>query len=185
PGRSVSWRSISIAFRCRCSPVSAQLSITTPDASATAPIGSSAPACSGRIEQCKTQGAWGGAICAITPHSSGRSGPRSLDSVAITSAMISEISGFRSQRADIHLLILWWARRDLNPQPRDYESPALTIELQARCASIYCKYAFCIDLLSARLGLTLVACPVLVPLGSDNSHKTNCQTALSILTARF
>jgi hypothetical protein len=25
----------------------------------------------------------------------------------------------------------WWARRDLNPQPRDYESPALTIELQA------------------------------------------------------
>src|SRR5580698_6533115 len=26
----------------------------------------------------------------------------------------------------------WWARRDLNPQPRDYESPALTVELQAR-----------------------------------------------------
>jgi hypothetical protein len=25
----------------------------------------------------------------------------------------------------------WWARRDLNPQPRDYESPALTVELQA------------------------------------------------------
>jgi circadian clock protein KaiB len=25
----------------------------------------------------------------------------------------------------------WWARRDSNPQPRDYESPALTIELQA------------------------------------------------------
>jgi hypothetical protein len=27
--------------------------------------------------------------------------------------------------------VLWWARRDLNPQPRDYESPALTVELQA------------------------------------------------------
>lgn len=26
---------------------------------------------------------------------------------------------------------IWWARRDLNPQPRDYESPALTVELQA------------------------------------------------------
>jgi hypothetical protein len=24
-----------------------------------------------------------------------------------------------------------WARRDLNPGPRDYESPALTAELQA------------------------------------------------------
>ena len=29
----------------------------------------------------------------------------------------------------------WWARRDLNPQPRDYESPALTVELQAPCCS--------------------------------------------------
>jgi hypothetical protein len=28
----------------------------------------------------------------------------------------------------------WWARRDLNPGPRDYESPALTAELQARLA---------------------------------------------------
>ena len=28
-------------------------------------------------------------------------------------------------------LEVWWARRDLNPQPRDYESPALTVELQA------------------------------------------------------
>ena len=25
----------------------------------------------------------------------------------------------------------WWARRDLNPGPRDYESPALTAELRA------------------------------------------------------
>jgi hypothetical protein len=26
---------------------------------------------------------------------------------------------------------LWWAWRDLNPQPDRYERPALTIELQA------------------------------------------------------
>ena len=25
----------------------------------------------------------------------------------------------------------WWAKQDSNPQPRDYESPALTIELFA------------------------------------------------------
>ena len=30
------------------------------------------------------------------------------------------------------MVVAWWARRDLNPQPRDYESPALTVELQAR-----------------------------------------------------
>ena len=29
-------------------------------------------------------------------------------------------------------LFFWWAVRDSNPQPRDYESPALTIELTAR-----------------------------------------------------
>jgi hypothetical protein len=34
--------------------------------------------------------------------------------------------------------LFWWARRDLNPQPRDYESPALTVELQARIVSNYC-----------------------------------------------
>src|ERR1017187_7594938 len=34
--------------------------------------------------------------------------------------------------------VIWWARRDSNPQPRDYESPALTVELQARsfCAAL-------------------------------------------------
>ena len=26
---------------------------------------------------------------------------------------------------------VWWARRDSNPGPRDYESPALTAELRA------------------------------------------------------
>ncbi len=30
------------------------------------------------------------------------------------------------------LIFSKWARRDLNPGPRDYESPALTAELQAR-----------------------------------------------------
>lgn len=37
--------------------------------------------------------------------------------------LIHHLLGFRSD---------WWARRDLNPGPRDYESPALTAELQAR-----------------------------------------------------
>jgi hypothetical protein len=31
---------------------------------------------------------------------------------------------------------IWWACRDSNPEPRDYESPALTVELQARL----CRY---------------------------------------------
>ncbi len=30
------------------------------------------------------------------------------------------------------LLRLWWACSDLNREPKDYESSALTIELQAR-----------------------------------------------------
>ena len=28
--------------------------------------------------------------------------------------------------------MLWWALRDSNPQPRDYESPALTVAPRAR-----------------------------------------------------
>ena len=28
--------------------------------------------------------------------------------------------------------LIWWAQRDLNPRPSDYESPALTAELWAR-----------------------------------------------------
>ena len=31
----------------------------------------------------------------------------------------------------------WWARQDSNLQPRDYESPALTIVLQAHAAPVY------------------------------------------------
>jgi hypothetical protein len=36
--------------------------------------------------------------------------------------------------ADVGRLAIgcWWARRDSNPGPRDYESPALTAELRAR-----------------------------------------------------
>ena len=30
------------------------------------------------------------------------------------------------------MIVLWWARRDLNPRLKDYESSALTAELQAR-----------------------------------------------------
>ena len=29
------------------------------------------------------------------------------------------------------LIADWWARRDLNPEPKDYESSALTVELRA------------------------------------------------------
>ncbi len=35
------------------------------------------------------------------------------------------------QQTSKHDVVLKWARWDLNPEPRDYESPALTIELQA------------------------------------------------------
>src|SRR5579863_10306598 len=35
------------------------------------------------------------------------------------------------RKASVCSMQWWWARRDSNPQPRDYESPALTIELQA------------------------------------------------------
>ncbi len=37
-------------------------------------------------------------------------------------------------RRQIHMTE-WWACRDSNPEPRDYESPALTVELQARTRS--------------------------------------------------
>ena len=37
------------------------------------------------------------------------------------------------------LEILWWALRDSNPEPRDYESPALTV---APRALMYCDYNF-------------------------------------------
>jgi hypothetical protein len=37
----------------------------------------------------------------------------------------------------------YWAHRDSNPGPRDYESPALTAELWARNGGIYAMcYAF-------------------------------------------
>ena len=32
--------------------------------------------------------------------------------------------------------VIWWARRDSNPEPKDYESSALTVELQALARGI-------------------------------------------------
>ncbi len=42
----------------------------------------------------------------------------------------AEILSERSESKD--LTQSWWACRDLNPEPTDYESAALTVELQAR-----------------------------------------------------
>ena len=66
---------------------------------------------------------------------------------------------------------MWWARRDLNPQPRDYESPALTIELQALLSNIcfICRYLNK-DKTGRRNGI-FVLVPVLVPVASENSSE--------------
>ena len=49
--------------------------------------------------------------------------------------------------SDQMMRLNWWAQSDSNQQPRDYESPALTIELWARpadfagyrsCGKLYC-----------------------------------------------
>ena len=37
-----------------------------------------------------------------------------------------------TKEATSQVAFQWWARWDLNPRPRDYESPALTTELQAQ-----------------------------------------------------
>ena len=49
----------------------------------------------------------------------------------------------------------WWARRDLNPQPRDYESPALTVELQAQFSDKHQKLFSLTSRFRAPLGNTL------------------------------
>ena len=33
----------------------------------------------------------------------------------------------KAKTIDVLALKVWWAQRDSNPQPRDYESPALTV----------------------------------------------------------
>ena len=38
--------------------------------------------------------------------------------------------------ADALVTMVWWACQDSNLEPKDYESSALTIELQARCTGI-------------------------------------------------
>ena len=48
-----------------------------------------------------------------------------------TLSSASKPAGEILSAAKAHLYEARWARRDSNPQPRDYESPALTIELQA------------------------------------------------------
>src|ERR1035441_1424123 len=40
-------------------------------------------------------------------------------------------------------IMFWWACRDSNPEPRDYESPALTVELQALLFRIEAKINLC------------------------------------------
>jgi hypothetical protein len=62
----------------------------------------------------------------------------------------------------------WWARRDLNPQPKDYESSALTVELRARLLlSVYrsllvYRFLAAVDFAGAvfvgDFGLTVIAC---------------------------
>ena len=56
----------------------------------------------------------------------------------------SNLAGIRSGNFDKKkpgylpgLLILWWALRDSNPEPRDYESPALTVAPRALVISGY------------------------------------------------
>jgi hypothetical protein len=49
----------------------------------------------------------------------------------------SKIGRFFQRAIEVFALIYrndlkWWAQRDLNPRPSDYESPALTAELWAR-----------------------------------------------------
>jgi hypothetical protein len=45
--------------------------------------------------------------------------------------MIGDLSAVVAAMTDTEGSADWWAPRDLNPQPRDYESPALTVELEA------------------------------------------------------
>ena len=44
----------------------------------------------------------------------------------------SDVPGRRQLGTDVLTRPLWWARWGSNPRPRDYESPALTAELQAQ-----------------------------------------------------
>ena len=69
---------------------------------------------------------------------------------------------------DVHIKLqvdvwkkIWWARRDSNPQPRDYESPALTVELQARIVGNLLNKAR--DLHGVRLPCNAILYLVLVP----------------------
>src|SRR5882757_10460824 len=52
----------------------------------------------------------------------------------------------------------WWARRDSNPGPRDYESPALTAELRAPSMTYEHHLADCRDFCSGK-SLLAPICP--------------------------
>jgi hypothetical protein len=58
----------------------------------------------------------------------------------------------------------WWARRDLNPQPRDYESPALTVELQALVEGFATEKNGLVDHRLLASAGTSALVPVLVPI---------------------
>ena len=40
-------------------------------------------------------------------------------------------TNFDGSRIELYRSDVWWAHQDSNLEPRDYESPALTVELQA------------------------------------------------------
>ena len=74
-------------------------------------------------------------------------------------------------------IMFWWACRDSNPEPRDYESPALTVELQAlqrpsataRVSAAEVRRVAVVSARWGRNGLTVAAAlkPVPPPPGSD------------------
>ena len=45
---------------------------------------------------------------------------------------LATLTSYLVDRICVIHAIFWWACRDSNPEPRDYESPALTVELQAQ-----------------------------------------------------
>ena len=56
---------------------------------------------------------------------------RSLVTLLVTLGKTAPLTGQAKNCKPLNRRKSWWARRDSNPQPRDYESPALTVELQA------------------------------------------------------
>ena len=57
--------------------------------------------------------------------------PTTVDHSRGTSQIATHTSAYSKQSGKV-----WWARRDSNPGPRDYESPALTAELRAHIQAL-------------------------------------------------